>query len=403
MYIALALGTLVKGLAGLVLPGMIMFFYLFFTRKWQLLREFHLSTGAVIYLALTAPWYAWAGAENPGYLRYYLWEEHFNRFWTDEFKRSQGWYYYFLVLAVGFLPWTPVLPLTIRRLWRTMDDKNLFLAVWAAIPFIFFSASNSKLPHYLLPVYPALAILTAQTIVAAFSSAATASRPLFFVWAVCAALLLYLALGTIAPDLVTWRIRGSVEQSRVAIGLGTVLVLIAYGLFASWHRNRDRAGQRRAFICTGFTLSVLFIIILQLQDLLSLTRSARAVAQAIAPEVRETTLVLYNTYPTGLIFYLRLSRPAWLVPARKKSPILDSPYLEYTQAKSSPRFGKILMTTEEFSRVWPNIHGTVRVLVKESQLTQFHEQTGATTRPLLKVGEYFLVTREHDAAPQALR
>jgi hypothetical protein len=404
MYVALALGTLVKGLAGLVVPGMIMFFYLFLTRKWRLLRELHLSTGAVIYLVLTVPWYAWAGAENPGYLRYYLWEEHFNRFWTDEFKRSQGWYYYFLVLAVGFLPWTTVLPLTIRRLWRKMDDKSLFLAVWAAIPFIFFSASHSKLPHYLLPVYPPLAILTAQTVVAVFSSAASAPRSLFSVWAVCAALLLYLALGAIAPDLVTWRIRSGIEQSRLEIALGTLLVLMAYGLFGWWCRESDGVGQTRAFICTGFALSVLFLIILQLQDLISLTRSARTVARAIAPQVHENRLVLYNTYPTGLIFYLGLSRPAWIVPARgKRSPVIDSPYLQYSEVTSSPRFGKILMSNEEFSRLWPNADPTVRVLVKETQLAQFREENGAPTRPLLRAGEYLLVAREHSAAPQPSR
>ncbi len=167
MYAAMGAGTLVKGPIALVLSGMIIFFYLLVTRKWFLLRRLNIPLGAIVCFAVVAPWYLWVEARNPGYLRYFLWEEHFVRYLTPHFSRTKGWYYFFLVLGIGFLPWSFFIPVTAKNLWnRTFTGANLFLTLWVILPFAFFSASNAKLPHYILPIYPALAILTGQAVAA---------------------------------------------------------------------------------------------------------------------------------------------------------------------------------------------------------------------------------------------
>jgi hypothetical protein len=140
--------------------------------------------------------------------------------------------------------------------------------------------------------------------------------------------------------------------------------------------------------------SILLLVVLQLQDLFSLGRSAKTLAHSIAPYVSEGRLVLYNTYPTALIFYLRFERPLWIVAASgKKSPVMDSPYLEHEASVPVSRFGKVLFTAEEFRAIWSKADGSLRVLVKERQLPQFHEQVGATTEPLTRSGEYLLVAK----------
>ena len=169
MYGALGAGTLVKGLIGLIIPGMVFFVYLLGRDKWSMLRRLHLLPGALLFLVMVTPWYLWAGVRNPGYLRYFFWEEHFTRYLTDEFNRTQSWFYFLFVIAVGFFPWTLLLPLVVKDSWRKIDDKNVFLILWAILPLLFFSLSNSKLPHYVLPMYPALAILTGRTITGFFS------------------------------------------------------------------------------------------------------------------------------------------------------------------------------------------------------------------------------------------
>src|SRR5436309_16053418 len=97
MYAAMGAGTLVKGLIALVLSEMIIFFYLLVTRKWFLLRRLNIPLGAIVCFAVIASWYLWLEARNPGYLRYFMWEEHFVRYLTPYFSRTNSWYYFFLV------------------------------------------------------------------------------------------------------------------------------------------------------------------------------------------------------------------------------------------------------------------------------------------------------------------
>ena len=74
MYGALGAGTLVKGLIGLVIPGMVFFVYLLLTdHSWSILRRLHLLHGALLFLLIVIPWYLWVDTRNPGYLRYFFW------------------------------------------------------------------------------------------------------------------------------------------------------------------------------------------------------------------------------------------------------------------------------------------------------------------------------------------
>ena len=158
MYGGLAAGTLIKGLVGLIIPGMVFFVYLLLTHQWSILRRLHLLPGALLCFVIVVPWYLWADARNPGYLRYYFWDDHVTRYLTDEFGRTKSWFYFLFVVAVGFLPWTLCLPFVAKDCWQKLDDKKMFLVLWVVLPFLFFSGSNSKLPHYVLPIYPAIAI-----------------------------------------------------------------------------------------------------------------------------------------------------------------------------------------------------------------------------------------------------
>src|SRR5262249_41301574 len=83
---------------------------------------------------------------------------------TPHFNRGKPWYYFFAVVAAGFLPWTVILPRIGARLWRKPDDFSLFALLWAAVPFLFFSFSHSKMAEYLLPIYSGLAALAGTTL-----------------------------------------------------------------------------------------------------------------------------------------------------------------------------------------------------------------------------------------------
>jgi 4-amino-4-deoxy-L-arabinose transferase-like glycosyltransferase len=83
---------------------------------------------------------------------------HFQRFLTNKYHHLQPFYFFFVVALLGSFPWTPYLPAAIRDP-RRLDRLRLFLWTWALVPVVFFSFSGSKLPGYILPAFPAIALL----------------------------------------------------------------------------------------------------------------------------------------------------------------------------------------------------------------------------------------------------
>lgn len=164
-WAALALATLSKGLIGIVLPGTALFAYSLATRDWAVWRRLYIVPGAIAFLALAAPWFVVVSLRNPGFFDFFFIHEHFTRFLTAEHHRPGAWWYFVPILLVGLLPWTLVFFATMVRAWRSAGsaangfNAQRFALVWAAVIFVFFSASGSKLPSYILPVFPALALV----------------------------------------------------------------------------------------------------------------------------------------------------------------------------------------------------------------------------------------------------
>ena len=164
----MGLAMLAKGLVGIVLPAAIIGLFLLLTRNLGLLlkRPKLLLIGAVIFLATSATWYA------PMFLRHgqEFWQEffvahHFQRFLTNKFKHPQPFYFFTIVALLGCLPWSFVfiaqVGSTLKR-WRDFLHAQpllLFLWLWVLIIVGFFSISTSKLTGYILPVFPAIALL----------------------------------------------------------------------------------------------------------------------------------------------------------------------------------------------------------------------------------------------------
>lgn len=168
--VAAAAGTLAKGLVGLVLPGLIFVVWALLTKRPRLLRDALLSPAPWIFLAITAPWFIAMERANTGFLEFFFVREHFQRY-MEGAKRSQTVFYFVPVLLAGFFPWVFFLPKAARSLspfslarLRQQSDTAFFL-IWASAVFLFFSLSRSKLIPYLLPAFPALAILTARSLV----------------------------------------------------------------------------------------------------------------------------------------------------------------------------------------------------------------------------------------------
>jgi 4-amino-4-deoxy-L-arabinose transferase-like glycosyltransferase len=170
-FLVAGMSVLVKGPVSLVLSALVIAFFLAARRKWEFFWKFGLHPGVILCVAVFSLWYGsalWIGGEEFFGLQFI--KENLARFFVhgEGGTGHQKPVYYFIpyLFTLG-LPWTLLLPFGLWDYfrWRNFkDDRDLFLGVWVAVIFVFFSLSAGKRPPYLLPLYPALALLTAVAI-----------------------------------------------------------------------------------------------------------------------------------------------------------------------------------------------------------------------------------------------
>jgi 4-amino-4-deoxy-L-arabinose transferase-like glycosyltransferase len=162
-WAGMALAVLAKGLIGLVLPGAVLVLYSALARDLAIWKRLHLAKGLLLFLAIATPWFVLVALKNPEQPHFFFVHEHWERFFLKTHHREGPWYYFFMMLVPGILPWLGVLPQALfsgaRRESGAAFQPRLLLLIWAVFIFFFFSYSTSKLPGYILPIFPALALL----------------------------------------------------------------------------------------------------------------------------------------------------------------------------------------------------------------------------------------------------
>ncbi len=170
-YVLIAGAILTKGPVGIVLPGLIIGVFLLYLGKLrEVVREMRLLLGMLIILGLSVPWYVlviWRNGWN--FINSFFGYHNIERFTEVVNGHKAPWYFYFLVVLLGFAPYSVYLPLAITRLkfwqrhyWRSQERSQqlgLFAFFWFVSVFGFFTIAVTKLPSYVLPLMPAAAIL----------------------------------------------------------------------------------------------------------------------------------------------------------------------------------------------------------------------------------------------------
>lgn len=190
-FVGQAIGLLAKGPVAMVLTVLPIAAWVAYRRAWtSAWKALPWIRGTLLMLAIAVPWYVLAEQRTPGFLRYFLVGEHFERFTQSGWKgdlygaghaKPLGTVWLYGLASV--LPWPLVLAwLRWRRRARLPDaadatrSERIYLLVWALSPLVFFTLARNILPAYVLPGMPAFALLTAGWI--ARPADGTSDRPL---------------------------------------------------------------------------------------------------------------------------------------------------------------------------------------------------------------------------------
>jgi 4-amino-4-deoxy-L-arabinose transferase-like glycosyltransferase len=196
-YVAAALATLTKGPIGILLPGGAIFLFLVIQREWRQVIRVFFNWGLLLFAIIVSPWYIIETIKfGPAFLLENFGYHQFTRFAKGAETHAEPWYYNFVSLFLGFLPWSTFVPAGMLFAARKIKQKPILLVVlWAAVIFVFFTVSVSKLPGYLLPAFVPLSILVA-VMAAAFlkNEGGITWKGMLFSFLFLAALLLALAV-----------------------------------------------------------------------------------------------------------------------------------------------------------------------------------------------------------------
>lgn len=361
-YVLLGLATLAKGPVGAVLPGLTVVVFLAVQRDLAFLRQLHLIKGGLIVAVIAGAWYglaAWEGGWN--FFVKQILQENLLRFLNSrvgEAGHTHPFYYFIPNLFLGMVPWSlffpPLAVFLYRRRHQWAQDGILYFVVWTATVFLFYSLASGKRSVYILPLYPAVALLLA-------------------VWWE------ELRQGkmTVPPKLL-WLIRGSGY-----LGLALVIVAILgvgaqylgadpLALIRSWLHPKDQSnlplftdivpahtwafflwglatsgaavllvlGLQRAYwgwvftALAAFTFSLFLLINTVFQPTVAATRTYRPFMERVVTRIGDTPLFFYLTFDNGALYY-----------AKRRVPFYDASLIP----RATPYF--LLMRKSEWEKI----------------------------------------------------
>jgi 4-amino-4-deoxy-L-arabinose transferase-like glycosyltransferase len=277
-YAALGLGVLAKGPIALVLPAISLAGFLLLRGRRDQWKMWH-PKGLWITAAIAAPWYLLCTAKNGlEFIKVFFINQNLERFASTIHGHDRPIFFFLPVLLLLTFPWTFVL---ISALRRTFSRNDRLLLWWAAVPFVFFSLSGSKLPGYILPMVPPIALLLGKEIL----------QPTSRVYRVA----VFIEAGTMAFIGVAFGFFGNTlnvdpHVSGAAIAVVAFVMAAALTVIALWLRPVYLAGFN--VVAMTFLLLTGTTLVFPRFDAVETMRPWQPALKALVPE--EQTVVMYK-------------------------------------------------------------------------------------------------------------
>ncbi len=302
-WAALALAVLAKGPVAPVLLGAAAVLFLWSEKNMRFLKEAASPRAFLLFAVIACPWFVLIAVKEKEFYQFFFIDQHVLRFLTTKHSRSGPLYYFFPVLFGGLFPWSIFIPRAVILFWQEREMR--LLLIWSLVVFTFFSVSGSKLPPYILPLFPALSIVLGCLFDRQWLTRLRLRREII-VYAVFFSLVA--AAGFLfGTGLLDSRLTGmadiiSLREDIRGLSLGMCGVsLIALFILS---RKSMRSFRSLFFMLGAFSLSVVIGIMLH-SHVIDRLNTTKGLAQAIHKVGKENAVVVnYGSFDETLPFYL---------------------------------------------------------------------------------------------------
>jgi hypothetical protein len=326
LALLLALATLAKGPLGVAVPSFAILFFLLLRRDWAFLKKLPLVRGAGIFLLVAGSWYGLAFLQaGPSFFRRQILDETL-RTGVGSYGHHQPVYYFMPALFYNMLPWSFFFPALAVFLYqkrrRLTEERLLYPLAWVVAVFVFFSIALGKRGIYILPLYPAVALLFAawwSGMEKGMADGAKLARWLGFVYAICGVLALgafsiYLtgkAAGT--ARLLTLGNAGPAVTAitRSPLTVGGLVLLAACWFSLLWFLSTKRWGA--VFVCVTVIALIQGLVVKRIyQPELASQRTMKPFIARVTQRVDSNSpLLFYRAFDYGSLFYARRHIPPY--------------------------------------------------------------------------------------------
>ena len=345
-FICIGLAMLAKGPLGAVIPGIALSAYWLGLKQWKNLFRPEWILGILIAFAVLSPmliglWMQWKWDG----IYFYFWKQSFGRITGENsWRNDSGAFFFVHSFLWSFLPWAIIALWAFAKrayqFWAKGADRELLTFFGFLIPFIALSFSKYKLPHYIFPLYPFMAIIAAVEIRAMFEKSSTVLKVFTAVQLFMTVLIFSLAILLCSwffptQNLLFW-----------AIIIFSALLIIYLLL------NRS---SRKEIIINGSIISVLminFVMSLHIYpQLLKYQSGSEAAAFIHKNTIDVEELAVYRLYPNSLDFYAQtipqiFESPDKLVNAAAERPMWI--FTDETGKKQLEEYGAIIDNIKTF-------------------------------------------------------
>ena len=166
-YGLMALAILCKGMMGIALPAMVVGCWIIVCNQWHLIKKMHLISGLILMLLIATPWFVLVQQQNHNFFHFFFYVQQIERYTSTHFNAQNPFWTYPLTLIVGFTPFSVLMLYAFCSEFKVLFNKKRrsilrgFFVIWIISITLFFSIPASKVLTYILPVLPAMALLTA--------------------------------------------------------------------------------------------------------------------------------------------------------------------------------------------------------------------------------------------------